>query len=364
MTPPVLEALQIDLADYQRSIDTIDVVSAFKRTGVGLKPDPAGFKTGSRAVAPRGRTCQPILGFRTGLVGDALHETRYDHPVSYGIIRSEFDQYLLCRSRADVKTATPFVSAERVGDRWRVNGAFEARVLVGAGGHFCPVARLLNPARPGGEPVVAAQEIEFAFADPTRRFPVAADTPELYFTRDLLGYGWCFRKGEVVNIGLGRADRHELAAHVERFVEALGRARGLDLSAVANGASRRWRGHAYLLYNRSRRAVLGDGVVLVGDAAGLAYSQSGEGIRPAVESGLMAADAIIRAGGRYDRHGLQTYRRALASRFGSRRRSVVERLPRGLTVPLARALIRTRWFNQHVVLDRFFLHAGQPPLER
>ena len=31
----------------------------------------------------------------------------------------------------------------------------------------------------------------------------------------------------------------------------------------------------------------------VGDAAGLAYPQSGEGIRPAVESGLMAATVVL-----------------------------------------------------------------------
>ena len=44
----------------------------------------------------RGRTLQPITGFRTGLIGrtDDL-ETRYDHPVSYGIRRCEFDHYLL-----------------------------------------------------------------------------------------------------------------------------------------------------------------------------------------------------------------------------------------------------------------------------
>jgi flavin-dependent dehydrogenase len=38
-------------------------------------------------------------------------------------------------------------------------------------------------------------------------------------------------------------------------------------------------------------------VVLIGDAAGLAYAQSGEGIRPAIESGLLAAGAIVAAGG-------------------------------------------------------------------
>ncbi len=33
---------------------------------------------------------------------------------------------------------------------------------------------------------------------------VAPQSPELYFCDDLLGYGWCFRKGNHLNVGLGR----------------------------------------------------------------------------------------------------------------------------------------------------------------
>ena len=42
-------------------------------------------------------------------------------------------------------------------------------------------------------------------------------------------------------------------------------------------------------------------MLLVGDAAGLAYPQSGEGIRPAIESGLLAAATIVEADGDYTR---------------------------------------------------------------
>jgi flavin-dependent dehydrogenase len=43
-----------------------------------------------------GRTFQPITGFRVGLVGapEAVEAT-YNHPVSFGIRRCEFDHYLL-----------------------------------------------------------------------------------------------------------------------------------------------------------------------------------------------------------------------------------------------------------------------------
>ena len=49
----------------------------------------------------------------------------------------------------------------------------------------------------------------------------------------------------------------------------------------------RFQGHAYQLYERAAPTLADDGVLLVGDAAGLAYPQSGEGIRPAVESAII-----------------------------------------------------------------------------
>ncbi|MEJ0047557.1 MAG: hypothetical protein WDN04_16615 [Rhodospirillales bacterium] len=39
--------------------------------------------------------------------------------------------------------------------------------------------------------------------------------------------------------------------------------------------------------------------MLVGDALGLAYARSGEGIRPAVESALLAAEIVAAANGDY-----------------------------------------------------------------
>ena len=85
---------------------------------------------------------------------------------------------------------------------------------MGAGGHFCPVARELG-ARRTEESVVAAQEIEFAL-DAAQRAAcgVRPEVPELFFCADLKGYGWCFRKGDVLNVGLGRLDSGRLSRHV------------------------------------------------------------------------------------------------------------------------------------------------------
>jgi len=47
--------------------------------------------------------------------------------------------------------------------------------------------------------------------------------------------------------------------------------------------------------------------MLIGDAAGLAYPQSGEGIRTAVESGVLAAETILSAKGNFRKERLVPY---------------------------------------------------------
>src|SRR6185369_1049098 len=248
----------------------------------------------------RDRTIDPIHGFRVGRMGDRIHDVRYDHPVSYGIRRCELDHYLLAASGARVAEGQRLERFERNDGRrnggWIVDGKFAAAVLVGAGGHFCPVARALGGAP--ASPVITAEEVEFSLEeDELDGCDVEAGIPELYYTRDLTGYGWVFRKAGYVNIGLGvRSDRtassdgRRLSHRIDDFLSYL-----KTSTRIGRAPRRKMSGHAYLLQPDSRRAVCGDGFVLIGDAAGLAYDRSGEGIRPAVESGLLAARSIRRA---------------------------------------------------------------------
>lgn len=307
-----------------------------------------------------GRTFQPITGFRTGLIGSTGEvETVYGRPVSFGIRRCEFDHYLLQRSDARLKLSTPISSICRDGAQWVVNGSVRAAMLVGAGGHLCPVARWLNPTIECA-PLVVAQEAEFSIpAGDAASWTVAPETPELYFCRDLRGYGWCFRKEQYLNVGLGRLDRRSLPKASGEFVAFLHARR-----KVPADASWRWRGHAYLVSEPPRRRVIDAGVMLVGDAAGLAYPQSGEGIRPAIESGMLAASTIVEANGRYTRERIEPYEQQLRERFGGR--SVPRLLSRtilpGLAATVVPWLLATPWFVRNLVLDRWFLHAHQPAL--
>jgi len=326
VTPQVLSALDLDLADYAA-----------------------------------GRVLQPITGFRTGMLGGPLVENRYGEVVSYGIRRCEFDHYLLQRSGARLKLGEGIRSIERSDTGWLVNGRYHTPLLIGAGGHFCPVARWLGASLGSGETVVAAKEIEFPLTpEQLTECPLDPETPELFFCRDLMGYGWCVRKEDYLNIGLGREDNRGLSERLDAFCGYL-----REQGRIPPELPDRFHGHAYLLYPHSPRPLFDRGVLLIGDAAGLAYLESGEGIRPAVESGLLGAETVVRANGDYGAERLGVYAERLVERFGPRRQSApASPLPLmgGLRRLAGRQLLTNRWLTRHLVLDRWFLHRQQPAL--
>jgi len=326
ITPAVLDELQIDPAEYAQR-----------------------------------RVIQSITGFRTSYMRGPEIESDYSQPVSYGIRRCEFDEFLLRRSGAHVFEGEPLASVERAGDSWLVNGRIHAGLLIGAGGHFCPVARFAG-ANARTETAVAAQEIEFEM-NPSQvaDCSIQGEIPELFFCADMKGYGWCFRKGNFLNIGLGRLDPRALPKHVADFLRFL-KMRGkivFDISASMLG-------HGYLLYQETRRKMFDDGLLLIGDAAGLAYSQSGEGIRPAIESGLLAAETVIVAKGVYTKEKLAGYGARIKARFGDSKgdwsTAIGRQLPPRCMHSIARVLLSSRWFPRRVVLDQWFLHRNEPAL--
>lgn len=328
ITPGVVSALEIEEADYRKQ-----------------------------------RILQTIHGFRVGAEEGRSAEVDFGRPVSFAIRRCEFDAYLLARCGARRRLAEPLASLRREGRRWIANDSIQASVLVGAGGHFCPVARHLMRGGPRGESVVTAQEIEFELDSlELDACGVRPELPELFFAEDCKGYAWLVRKGAShLNIGLGRVGSRDLSGRVERFVawlEAQGR--------LAGGARPSFRGHAYTLYGQTPRPLVADGALLVGDAAGLAHPMSGEGIQPAVESGILAGRAIAKAEGVYTASDLSGYARALTARFGRRgeapRRGRSELVPARLRPALARLLLGNPWFARHVVLERWFLHRSDAPL--
>lgn len=319
ITPAVLETLELDKDEYRQ-----------------------------------GRVLEEIRGFRTGMMQGGEMVTGYGETISYGIRRREFDQYLLQRSASRRWLGEPVNLLERKDGGWLVNGRFGARLVVGAGGHACPVARFLG-ARIGAEEVIVAQSAEFPLPGQEKvGAPGPSEMPELYFCRDLKGYGWIFRKGEFLNVGFGRRDRVAFGREMSEF-RAFLRMRGIEPPDNVG-----YRGHAYRAYRRlGGRTLVGDALLLVGDSAGVAHPESGEGILPAIESAILASRTILAANGDYRRDNLEPYGAGLSLRHGRGSPEISRVIPYCLGAFLGAKLLSSRLFVRHILLNRWFLHSTE-----
>ena len=172
-------------------------------------------------------TIQP---FQSVFVGydDKLLETRWSEPASYGIIRSQFDTYLLRRAQeegAEVREGVRVRGVEKTAGGMRVDlgdEKIDVPVVIGAGGHTCPVARTFGDVS-SKESVVLTQESETNVgAEKLRALAPNYGLPELFAEPDFKGYAWYFTKGDFLNIGVGcigkRPSVHErLEILLEKF---------------------------------------------------------------------------------------------------------------------------------------------------
>jgi len=210
----------------------------------------------------------------------------------YAIRRSEFDNWLI--ERAGVPIHQHEVKCVRSDhDEYVIDDAYRCRYLVGAGGTHCPVFRtFFSDDNPRSEsPLIVSMEEEF-------EYDCRDDRCHLWFFENKLpGYSWYVpKKNGIVNVGIGgvastiKKRGMTIRDHWNLFVEKL-----RDLSLV-KGKALEPKGHTY--YLRQRHSALQKGnCYLVGDAAGLATKDMGEGIGPAVKSGILAANAIAHGTG-------------------------------------------------------------------
>ena len=206
----------------------------------------------------------------------------------HAIRRIEFDDWLLRRAGVPVRQHA-VKKLERVKQGYLVDNKYFGKYLIGAGGTQCPVYRtFFQPAhsRERGT-LIVAQEEEFPY-------PYKDDRCYLWFLENKLpGYAWYVPKDDgYVNVGLGGAadalktNGATLKQHWEYLIKKL---EGLGL---IQGHTFKPEGHAYYLRQRPSQARRDDAFI-VGDAASLATFDMGEGIHPAIQSGFLAAEAII-----------------------------------------------------------------------
>ena len=249
VTPEALRDLELDPGDYPHSLLTFDALRLHWKF---------------LSIAPKTR--------------------------QHSIRRVEFDDFLLRRSGAPVVNHKVRNIREDAGD-YVIDDAFRCRYLVGAAGTACPVYRnLFHDCNPRASALqIATLEEEFAYdwRDPTCHL--------WFFDNGLPGYAWYVPKQNgYINVGLGAiADRLKvqggrLRDHWHQLAVKL-RKRGL-----VDYDDYRPSGYSYYLRGKVDEVRKGN-AYLVGDAAGLATCDMGEGIGPAVESGLLAARSIVDA---------------------------------------------------------------------
>ena len=268
----------------------------------------AGLKTAvlDREAFPRVKLC---AGWVTPDVLDALRFdvnaypyrfNTFDHLVvhckgmtvrvrtlQHSIRRYEFDHFLLENSQADSITHE-VKKIEKKNGTYSIDDVWRSKYLIGAGGTRCPVYRTVfrGIAARSKELQIVAYEQEFPYAWRDARCHL------WFFERGLPGYAWYVPKANgYLNCGVGAMaeklkDRHEdIRLHWRYFVHTL-QNRGL-----VNGFDFTPRGYSYYLCGKAA-TIQRDNAYLIGDAAGLATADLGEGIGPAVKSGQRAALAI------------------------------------------------------------------------
>lgn len=204
---------------------------------------------------------------------------------SYAIRRYEFDDWLLKRSGVDVYHHKVHNIKKQDGF-YIIDNAYKCKYLVGAGGSHCPVYisffKKVHPRNKNYEVCCLEEEIKYDYKDKACRC--------WFYEQNIQGYSWCVSKNDgYLNIGVGalfKGKKVNIREHWDFLVEKL------DSLNIVKNYEFKPKGYVYQIRDRVDHCRL-DNAFIIGDAAGLATTDLGEGIGPAVESAMRAADAII-----------------------------------------------------------------------
>jgi digeranylgeranylglycerophospholipid reductase len=255
------------------------------------------FALRDNGVEPReGFVARRVAGIR--LVGPAGHHFEVETP-GYCVRRAAFDRHLAdlaVSAGAELRTSTRVLSASRRDGRWTLAttaGAVQARALVAADGPASAIgasqglganARVVQAVLYRLPPVEALRDDHLAFH-------VGPAYPA--------GYAWCFDRGHELNVGV------VATAEPRPLLDAFCRAHGLD------PASRTSMARGPIPVGGPNPRLAGDGIVTVGDAAGLTNPCSAGGIQAALHSARVAAGHVSAALAQDPMGPLDGYERAM-----------------------------------------------------
>lgn len=220
--------------------------------------------------------------------------------------RDVFDYFLIQQAQqqgAQVQSQTAVTGITWAGDRWQVHtasGDFSALYLIGCDGAKGSMAKWLGLARRrarwGG-----ALEVEVLVGSHPQR------AAHFDFGSVQNGYAWNFPKADGYSIGVGAfvggkpQDFRGICTQYARHF-------GVDLQSVKH------HGHPLLCW-QGYHALHSQNALLAGEAAAIVDPFTGEGIRPSLFTGMLAAQAIDRALGG-DTTALANYSRQVHQEWG------------------------------------------------
>jgi menaquinone-9 beta-reductase len=245
---------------------------------------PGGGRSGIRLYAPD-RTVVPLRGHAVCLRRHVLDDLLRQGAVEAG-----------AAFFAPLKAVTPLVEGNVIRGavfqdvRTQQQQTIRAQLtLLATGGNAEPLAKFGVCRRKDASATAARVYVNVGGS--------AASLRELVISFDatiLPGYGWIFpSQGTTLNVGVGLfydAWKPPASRNVRVLFEAFLRSLPRDFHAVKEASAAASLKGAPLRTAMGGAAFARPGLLVIGEAAGLTYSLTGEGIGKAMESGMLAAD--------------------------------------------------------------------------
>jgi len=241
-------------------------------------------------------------GISISIPGLPIHHVDYPNFVGIQLTREVLGRYLCKRAMAaGVKLLLQHqvLKCFRENTNWRIllkgkTKELQAPILIGADGVNSTVARetgLRTRFRKDQLGITVQAQIALSEEEITKRF---GNRMELYYGKEICPYGylWVFPKRASVYVGVGSllsAVTDRLEHYLHKFIEAHSQGE----KKLAGGTIQLLE-RALVPLTYERRSV-GDGVLLVGDAAGHCSAITGEGIHYALSAGKIAGEITGKA---------------------------------------------------------------------
>ncbi len=250
-----------------KPVQCAEAITEYALENVGLKTQKKWIK-------------QKVKGIKILLPYDKCF---YSTVKALSIDRALFDKYLAdlaVESGAELKLKTNMKKIELQSKTWKIhtnNGSFKTKILIGADGPISKTARILK--------LLKSREYINAYQYKFNKKDIDFQTKDwLCMTMDEKfngGYGWIFPRGDEFNVGVG--NKNAKIDLLNNYCKKMG--------FEIKNKKRLIAGKVPFLFKFKTRAL--PGVMIVGDAAGMANPVTGGGIHAALYSGKIAGKIAV-----------------------------------------------------------------------